>query len=259
LIQNNYITKDRLQYAYSIAKKIENYQQKDNEAIYKAWRTRLKATLALPEKPDNYLKYALRILKKCCNICFDGKSTFSKDIVFYRCLNKDKALSEEDPFKPIELNIDYDPRDELEDVTEFDYKKKYNKSLYNLVYNMHFKKNSYYINIFLSGVILFIVIFMIFVIYICFYRPLTWFINYIIIFIIYRIIEIPWYIMFILYCIAKIPLIGYIFLFMRQPIIDGWEYTISSTQSTKLSVLNALISLNRDIDKAYYRKYLPTA
>ena len=97
------IYKSRIEKAYEICKNLYNMTSDSNKSLeYLNWRKKL------AETSDNDIstplfKKRLALLKKACNVTFDGKSEYSKDYILYT-LNKDISINEVGNL-PIELDI----------------------------------------------------------------------------------------------------------------------------------------------------------
>lgn len=99
------IYKSRIQQAYNICKNLYDLTSNPNKSLeYLKWRTEL-AKITDPHADVNKatFKKQMAMLKKACNVTFDGKSEYSKDYILYS-LNKDISINEVGNL-PIELTL----------------------------------------------------------------------------------------------------------------------------------------------------------
>ena len=97
------ITKEKIQQAYNICKKLYELSIDPKKQVQlNEWLDQL-ALVSEQGKTDNKFKKQLLILKKACNVTFDGKTPYSKDYILYT-LNKDIDINEV-PNPPIEFNL----------------------------------------------------------------------------------------------------------------------------------------------------------
>ena len=163
---------DNILFAYNIAKEIKKYIDNNNEdprdanyEDYKKWKRGLISTNDSLTKEK--LKLHVKMIKKCANICFDGKSKYSKDYILYT-LKKD----------PIEFeDIDFDPEDEEIIINNFNIKKK--KENFFESYTNIFNTISVTIDYYIISILLIIFIIVLYVIYITYYSTIIQIINYI--------------------------------------------------------------------------------
>jgi hypothetical protein len=97
------ITKIKIQQAYDICKKLYDLSvDAKKQTLLNEWLTSL-ASVSDQDTNCNKFKKQLLILKKACNVTFDGKTPYSKDYILYN-LNKDIDINEV-PNPPIEFNL----------------------------------------------------------------------------------------------------------------------------------------------------------
>jgi hypothetical protein len=198
----SFITVDRLKYAHSIAYNIYTMQneasnkQNPNPSNYQTWRYDLQELTDLQEP---YFKYLLRILKKSCNICFDGETSFSRNIVFDNGLNKAIPVtaridSNSLYLKPFTIDETYDPAGRAYHVKNFKFLKKYKKDISKMIYERHIQQNQYFIDQLLKSNYLFMALLFCIIVYIGFYERINIVLNYILLSIVYTIIYILYFI-----------------------------------------------------------------
>lgn len=156
-------------YAYNIAIQINNIQTLSDKTHYKEWRKRLQNISMLDE---SQFKYQLQMLKKACNICFDGKTypSYSKDYILFELRKIDPKVIE------ISINIYDDPKYETSNLLDFRFKRKKKIGLYD---HMENATSNYKTNL---DIMLYIIAYISFflIIYILFLRFYEFFIYYLI-------------------------------------------------------------------------------
>lgn len=182
-MMNRYITKNRILYAYGIAKNINDMLTMDIDK-YKEWRHKLKTMSNLS---DDKFVYLVRILKRACNICFDGNSKFSINFLLFT-INKD----DEAAYPPIKIDEKYDPFDDDIIINDFTIIKKKKRGLFDdYISDFQSYENSTYTFLYFIAVVL--ILFVIFVIYIVFYSRVNMVFNSIFTFIVFLYFDIKYY------------------------------------------------------------------
>lgn len=208
-----YINEPQIRYAYSIAKHISDmYLDVDK---YKGWRTELKSmTLDLiteisksnfdtledakkykgetdeqriKRKSDTTFAYLLRMLKRACNICFDGKTAYSSGTLLFT-INQDANYRND----PISLDETYDPTDDDIHINDFYIIPKKEVGFFDDYVNT-IKSYESSLSTFLYFLIIVLVIFAMYVIYIVFYKYINIILNTILSFLIFRYYDIKYY------------------------------------------------------------------
>jgi len=158
-------------FTYKLAEKIKKkYDSPDNDyKDYNDWKRELKDIHGESLKGGK-LNFHIKIIKKCINICFDGKSKYSKDI--FLILNKNDI---KDPI--FFENIDSDHL--LNDIELNDFKiiKKYNKVFKN--YTNIFDYIFSFINLYVFLIFIILIFIIFYIIYIKFYEDIVETYNYI--------------------------------------------------------------------------------
>ena len=169
---------ENILFSYNLSKKIKYLLDNKNEnpldnnyEDYKKWKRGLMDIN--PKLTKELLKYHVKIFKKCANICFDGKSSYSKDYILYtlkRIYNIDEPIIFED--------IDFDPEDEEIIINTFNIKPKKESNFFesytNDFYYIRSTIDAYIISILLSFLII-----ILFIIYITYYEDIISIFNYI--------------------------------------------------------------------------------
>lgn len=118
-------------YAYDIAKNIHTLQNAPDKDAYREWRNKLQSISNLEESKFSYL---LQMLKKACNVCFDGITypSFSKDYVLFYLKGK---YGEARTFNEFFIKIDEDPKSDYNELPDFRFKRKKIVGLYDNIEN----------------------------------------------------------------------------------------------------------------------------
>lgn len=165
-------------FAYNLAKKIKTYISNINEnplennyEDYKKWKRDL--LLVNPNLTKEKLKLHIKAFKKCCNICFDGKSDYSKNYILYT-LKRANNINEPIVFD----DIDIDPEDDEIIINTFNIKPKKEAKFFES-YTDIFDYIRSFINSYIILLICMIVIMLLYIIYITYYEDITAMYNYI--------------------------------------------------------------------------------
>jgi hypothetical protein len=126
-----------------------------------------------PKLTKKQLKFHLKIIKKCANICFDGKSAYSKDYILYTLK---RAYDIEEPI--IFDDIDFDPEDEEIIINNFNIKPKKESNFFESYTNV-FDYIRTTIDAYIIILICMIFIILIYIVYITYYESIVKVFNYI--------------------------------------------------------------------------------
>ena len=174
-LSKSILTIERINTAYNIAKKIRDYISNINDnplnnnfENYKEWKREL--MLTNPKLTPEQFKNQIKIFKKCVNICFDGKTNYSRNFILYNI----KKLND-----PIEFNdIDYDPEDEKIIINKYNIKSEKKQNFFE-AYIKDFNNILKGVDIYIQLIIISIIIILLYVIYLGYYKDIISFINYI--------------------------------------------------------------------------------
>uniref|UniRef100_A0A6C0IZZ7 Uncharacterized protein n=1 Tax=viral metagenome TaxID=1070528 RepID=A0A6C0IZZ7_9ZZZZ len=169
---------ENILFSYNLSKKIKYLLDNKNEnpldnnyEDYKKWKRGLMDIN--PKLTKELLKYHVKIFKKCANICFDGKSSYSKDYILYtlkRIYNIDEPIIFED--------IDFDPEDEEIIINTFNIKPKKESNFFESYTNdFYYIRNT--IDAYIISILLSFLIIILFIIYITYYEDIISIFNYI--------------------------------------------------------------------------------
>lgn len=214
-IMTTYTTTDKILYAYSIAKHINDLASMDVQK-YKEWRVNLKSLTSntitelcrksvdtledvqkykdetddqrIKRKADETFAYLLRILKRACNICFDGKSKYSSGTLLFTINKQSGSVS----YPPIELDENYDPTDDEIKINDFYVIPQKEVGFFEDYINT-IKSYENSLSTFLYFLIIVLSIFALQIIYIVFYKHINMVLNTILSFIIFRYYDIKYY------------------------------------------------------------------
>lgn len=198
----NYITEYNILYAYKIAEKLSLCQKPEKNDMYSEFRYKLQLISNLKEDKFRIL---LKVLKKCCNICFDEKSDFSKRYLLYS-INKGET-----EYKPITIDVNYDIVDEKYKLNKFEAIKLKKTKLYG-EYDNSFKLWDNFMYYYMRLLIIIYVFYILYIIYVYKYTFFTSILNTIIKFVVFRYYDIVYYMRYI-----------YLYIFDRFSIIDDRE------------------------------------
>lgn len=215
-----YLTKDKILYAYNIAKTIK--EKLEDIDKYKDWRFKLHRITNIA---NDKFKFLLRMLKRSCNVCFDGKTPFSSDMMLFT-LNKE-AVSTGDEYTPIILDEVYDPEDVEFIIYDFKSTQKIQVGMFD-DYKQYFKLYELSLYTYLQFIIIIVALFVIYMLYIVFYAPINRFINSIITFFIYKYFDIEYYLT------AMFS-----------------KYTVDNREEKRLKLIQYYLETFKDFDKKY--------
>lgn len=174
------LSPDNILYAYNIAKKIQLCQRPENNKAYIEFRYKLSLIADLQEQ--NFVRL-LKVLKKCCNLCFDGTTDFSKNYILMNINPKDTSTT------AITLDIEYDIEVEKYEMNDFKISKQPQTLLFE-EYTTSYNSMIYYANYVLTIIILIIICFLIKIFYMNQYSLIRSIMNMIIRFFVYLRIDI---------------------------------------------------------------------
>lgn len=178
------LSPDNILYAYSIAKKIQLCQKEENENAYIEFRYKLSLIANLQEQKFVRL---LKVLKTCCNLCFDGTTDFSKNYILMNINPNDISTT------AITLDINYDIEVEKYEMNDFKISKLPQTLLFE-EYTTSYNLMIYYANYFLIAIILIIICFLMKIFYMNQYSLIRKIMNMIINFFVYLNIDITQFI-----------------------------------------------------------------
>jgi hypothetical protein len=169
---------ENILFSYKLSKKIKELLDNINEnpldnnyEDYKKWKRELMATN--PKLTKERLKIHVKIFKKCANICFDGKSSYSKDYILYT-LKRIEDIEEPIIFE----DIDFDPEDEEIIINSFNIKPKKESNFFESYTNdFYYIRNS--IDAYIVAIICSLFIIILYIIYITYYENIVIVFNYI--------------------------------------------------------------------------------
>jgi hypothetical protein len=184
-LMQKYIVFSHIKYAYSIAYNI-HYMMTEDIDKYKEWYYELKQ---MSELPKEKFKLLLKVLKHSCNICFDNKSTFSSNYILFSI--NTGIINEDEKYKPIEIDINYDPSDDDVEINDFKIVEKWKKNILDL-YVDDFVSYDESIKTFLTSLIVVLIFFILYIMYIVFYEYINMILNVLFTFFVYRYYDIKY-------------------------------------------------------------------
>lgn len=171
-----YLTQDQIRHAYTIAKDIQSYMG-DLEK-YKTWVSELASISGLS---SDKLIYLIRMLKRACNICFDGKNAeLSSNYLLF-------AINE----KPVIIDETYEPYIQEITVNNFNYLQKKERWYFDDYVN-DFKSYQDALYTFLYFVVVVLGLFILYVIYIVFYKHINQVLNSVITLVVFMYFDIKY-------------------------------------------------------------------
>ena len=177
-IQSIPLNKENIEHAYAIAKKINGLTGDDDK--YREWALELQSTIGIQE---THLVNIIRMLKRACNVCFNGKdTTFSVNYLLDNTIEK----------QPISIDETYEPFVGQYIVNSFHFLQKRERWYFDDYVN-DFKSYQDAVYIFIYFVIVVLGIFILYVIYTVFYPYINQFLNSFITLIIFMYFDVKYY------------------------------------------------------------------
>jgi hypothetical protein len=177
-VMATFLKPSTITHAYNIAKGFNNIV--GDMKLYKVWVAELQSITGLPK---DKLIYLIRMFKRACNICFDGKNpAFSKDYLLF-------AIKQD----PVTIDELYEPLIDEIKVNDFNYLQKKERYLLD-DYATDFASFRDAIYTYLYFVVLVILILALYIIYIVFYQPINALLNSLITLLVFTYFDIKYYI-----------------------------------------------------------------